>query len=96
MIVVDAYEFEMIKRVLDKKHLTRDEKGDETFTVVNIGKKKRGKRYAVREDKYNMYLAFMHKHFKITNEQGVPVNGLGEPLSQVRKKYLKSLEKNKK
>lgn len=96
MIVVDAYEFEMIKKVLDKKHLTRDEKGDETYTVVNVGKKKRGKRYAVREDKYNMYLAFMHKHYKITDENGVLVNGFGKSLEEERAKYYSKARQNKK
>jgi len=39
------------------------------------------KKYAVREDKYNMYLSFMHKHYKIYNEKGIRIDGHGKPLS---------------
>ena len=90
MILVSSDEFKRIQKVLDKKHLENDKFGDKTWTK-NVKKSKSSKRYAIREDKYEMYLTFMHKHYKITNEKGERVNGLGKTLNS--KPYKKFEQK---
>ena len=79
MIVVNSEEFRRIKKVLGEKQLCRDEKGDCAYTC-NVKGKRNAKRYAIRADKYKLYLAQMHKFYKITDENGREVSGTGLPI----------------
>lgn len=79
MVVITSEEFSRVRKVLGDKQLCRDEKGDCAYTC-NVKGRKNAKRYAIRADKYKLYLSQMHKFFKITDENGVEVSGTGLPI----------------
>lgn len=79
MVVVTSEEFQRIRKVLGDKQLSRDDRGDCAYTC-NVKGKRSAKKYAVRGDKYKLYLAQMHKFFKIKDENGNEVSGAGLPI----------------